>query len=730
MNKLSLPSFRLKRHLWPALATFASVIGASFAYLLTASPIYETTARLILDERRVSVSELGRTLSEVPNSVPGGPSPIATQAELVKSQQVLRRSLDQVFGQGSGESLNNAPTVEKLTKDLRVKIIPATNILELSYKNQNPELAKKLLNAITEAMVEEDARSIRLEASSVRKFLETKVPEEQAKLEQAEVAESQYRRASGIISPVPQTESLVNGLATIEEQERTLLAQIREARTRGNLLQRVTGVNALTNAYTAIRLGQDEELKKLRSSLLDAEAAVIDKQSRLGDKHPDLLAAIDQRDATRALYARQLARIIPESRGTNSSGVSDQISADLISKFITGEVERNALESRLQAVQAERSKLRARIAQFPITQQPLAALVRQREEAENSLKLLQGKLEEARIAEAQLVGNVRIIDRAETPSSPAAPKPSMVLVVAVFAGALLAAGVVLLLELLDDTIRDEADVEALLKLPVLGVLPKLPLDLENHLDTFLDNPALVEPYRRLLKTIESRGGKRPGAILINSATAGEGKSNVAACLGAVATMSLNRTLIMDADLRHPLQHKFFNLPSSPGLSEFILGSKGLDEAAHLTSIDKLSVMPHGQLPDRPSALLESPAMANLLKDATASYDLVMVDTSPMSDYADAITLSRYTDGILLVVHPNVTPKGPLVRAVAELRESGASILGVVMNETSDPKDNYSNYIEQSQPPARTLRSPLAQDEPIGISKVKGTSATIQEKVQE
>jgi succinoglycan biosynthesis transport protein ExoP len=712
MNKLSLPSFRLKRHLWPALATFASVIGASFAYLLTASPIYETTARLILDERRVSVSELGRTLSEVPNSVPGGPSPIATQAELVKSQQVLRRALDQVFGQGGGDSLRTAPTAEKLSKDLRVKIIPATNILELSYKNQNPEVAKKLLNAITDAMVEEDARSIRLEASSVRKFLETKVPEEQAKLEQAEVAESQYRRASGIISPTPQTESLVSGLATVEDQERTLVAQIREARTRGNLLQRVTGVNALTNAYSVIRVGQDEELKKLRSSLLDAEASVIDKRSRLGDKHPDLLAAVEQRDATRSLYARQLARIIPVNQGANNSGASDQISADLISKFITGEVERNALESRLQAVQAERSKLRARIAQFPIAQQPLAALVRQREEAENSLKLLQGKLEEARIAEAQLVGNVRIIDRAEIPSSPAAPKPSMVLVVAVFAGALLAAGVVLLLELLDDTIRDEADVEALLKLPVLGVLPKLPaLDLTfDHLDWFLNNPTLVEPYRRLLKTLESRGSEKPRVILISSATIGEGKSNVTACLAAVAAILSRPTLIVDADLRQPLQHKFFNLPPSPGLAEVIRGSSGLRDAVQSTNVEKLSVLPHGQLPDQPSALLESPSMSDVLKSAASHYDLVMLDTSPISAFADAITLSRYTDGILLVVHPNVTPKSPLLRAVAELRENGASILGVVINETQDPKDNYSSFIEQSQSPVKTFRSPLAQEE--------------------
>ncbi len=123
-----------------------------------------------------------------------------------------------------------------------------------------------------------------------------------------------------------------------------------------------------------------------------------------------------------------------------------------------------------------------------------------------------------------------------------------------------------LLELLDDTIRDEADAEALLQVPVLGVLPKINESLVGpySFEDFLNNQTLVEPYRRLLKAIESRGSVKPKVVLIGSATAGEGKSTVTAHLAAVAAMLSRQTLIVDADLRGPLQHTFFNLPPTLG----------------------------------------------------------------------------------------------------------------------------------------------------------------------
>jgi capsular exopolysaccharide synthesis family protein len=691
-------SLVLKRHFLPALATFVSVIGASLFYLSTTSPRYETSMRLIIDERGVSVSELGQALSEFSDTTPGGANPIATQAELVKSQQVLRRALAIAFPEGT-DSSQPLPTPGELSADLQVKIIPATNILELSYQNPDPEMAATLVNAIAEAMVQENAESIRLEASSVRQFLEVRIPDQEERLREVEALESQYRQSSGLVSSETQTTSLVESLATVEDQERTSAAQLQEARTRDALLQQVTGVTALQDAYTAVRVGQDEGLQDLRTRLAELESSVVDARSRLGDQHPDLLALLQQRDEMRALYTQRLSRVLGSNQASPpSTEASDETSRDLISRYIVGEVERRALESRLRTVQTDRTNLQSRIAELPAKQQQLAVLVRRREEEESALKLLQSKLEEARIAEAQLVSNVQVIDLAEVPTDPAVPQSRSVLAVAIAAGTILAISIVLLLELMNNTIRSAAEAEALLKLPVLGTLPKVPV-IRNlrQLERFLDDSALVEPYRMLLKTLELRGNNKHNVILVSSIVSGEGKSNVVARLSAVAAMLSRQTLLIDADLHQPLQFSFFDLPDRPGLTDVVVRGDRLSNAAQHTTLHNLTVLPHGQRLSRPSIVPEAATMKTLITEASTHHDLVVLDTAPASRWADAITLSQYADGIILVIRPEFTPREVALRTISDLQKSGVSILGIVVNETPDPASQPSELVEIDRP---------------------------------
>jgi succinoglycan biosynthesis transport protein ExoP len=703
----SLPlSLILKRHSLPALVTFASVVVTSIIYLATTSPRYETAVRMMIDERRVSISELGQALSEFPDAPSGGANPIATQAELVKSQRVLNRALAIAFPPGKND-LKPLLTPGELSGDLQVKIVPATNILKLSYQNPDPKLAARLINAIAEAMVQENAESIRLEASSVRKFLETRVPQQRRRLEEVEALESRYRQSSGLVSADTQTSSLVQSLATVEDQERTSIAQLQEARTRDSLLQRVTGVAALQNAYAAARVGQDEGLTDLRSRLAELESKVVDARSRLGDQHPDLLALQQQRDEMRTLYAQRLARVLGQNQAVPAGAeAADAASRDLISKYIVGEVERTALESKLRAIEADRANLQARIAELPAKQQRLTILVRQREEEEAALKLLQSKLEQARIAEAQLVSNVRVIDVAEDPTTPAVPKLPVVVLMAIVAGIILAIAMVLLLELMNNTIRSAAEAEAVLKLPVLGTLPKVPMVRNfEQLERFLDNPSLIEPYRMLLKTLELRSNNQHKVILVSSIVSGEGKSNVIARLAAVAAMLSRRTLVIDADLHQPLQNSFFNLPAHPGLTDIVLGSDRLATGAQRTALERLTVLPHGQLPARPSMALEAAAMRALITDAAAHYDLVLIDVSPASHWADAITLSPYADGLILVIRPEFTPREIALRTLSDLQGSGVSVLGLVSNATPDPVTKSStDRVGLDRPPSAPERS--------------------------
>jgi capsular exopolysaccharide synthesis family protein len=391
---------------------------------------------------------------------------------------------------------------------------------------------------------------------------------------------------------------------------------------------------------------------------------------------------------------------------------SDELSQNLTSQYIASETERIALAKKLSALQADRTELQKRLTQLPLQQQPLTALVRQREEATTSLKLLQSKLAETQIAEAQLVGNVRIIEQAQVPSEATGINKKAVLVIAMAFGTILAIGMTLLLEVMDNRLHNASEVEDLVKLPILGVLPniaKAALSFDK-LEQFLDNSELVEPYRQILKRLEFRSREKLRLIAVSSSVSGEGKSLVILHLATVATLLSRKTLIIDADLRHPSQHSLLNLPKEPGLTDVVDKKIALFHAVQSTGIENLSILTCGELCDRPASLLESAAMKLLLEEAATHYDLVIVDTSPVNNCADANTLSRYGDGLVMIVRPNFTLKEMLLRAVSELTGNGIPILGVVVNEMTTQTEKYSRYRVKGNKP---ISNPQNHSTPMG-----------------
>jgi polysaccharide biosynthesis transport protein len=692
----------IKRRSLPAVAVFAAAIGGALAYLTITPSQYEAAARLILDTKQTSVSELGRNISQVSSNTPGGPSPLADQAELVKSQRVLNRAL-QIF-QGSRKSKTQV-TLGDLHKGLGVSIVPATNILQLSYKGKDPVLAAQLLNAVAQAMEEESADTIRQEAANVRKFLAMEVPKARQKVEEAELQENKYRQKSGIISFTKQSESLVDSLATLENQERSLSARLRELRSQDVSLRQITNATAIKNAYASVRGGQDEQLKELRTKLTEFETKLAESRAKYTEDHPAVRSLLYQRNTIRNLYAQGLNRVSENQVVSPNKVAADQVSQNFSAQLITNDVELAAVENKLKSVQAQRANLQLRLAQLPTKQQQLTPLARQREEAVETLKLLQSKYEEARIAEAQQVGNLRIIEQAQTPTEATSPKHSVVLVLATAVGTLLATSIVLLLEMMDNTLHDASEAEDLLKLSLLGVLPRLPSKtlVLSPSRRFLDNVSLVEPYRMLFKTLEFRSDQMR-MIVVSSSIAGEGKSIVASHLGAIAGMLSWRTLVIDADLRRPEQHTLFNLSAKPGVTDVLEGDISLTDAVQSTDIENLDVLTCGELHGRPSQLLESVAIKSLITEASENYDLVIIDTPPLSACADAATLAKQSDGIMLVTRPGFTLKETLSRSVSELTRNRIPILGVVVNGMTSQTEKYYQYSVKGYLPRRQLTS--------------------------
>ena len=669
----------IKRNLWNALLTFTAVVGASYVYLKVTPQVYEGSVRLILDDRRLSVSEIGQAIAS--NPTPGNANPIATQAELITSERVLKRANLLLTASGLTEK---APEPGEIASALKVKIVPATNILEVYYSNRDPKVVAAVLNAIAQATVQESGDAIRQQASSVRQFVEARVPRQEEALEKAELAESQFKEANGIVAIEDQDKNLVNSLSAVEDQARVLSAQLSEAQRKSGQLRGIIGVDNVQAAYITSRAGQDEELKALRAKLTDLETQVIDARSRLGDQNPDLLALVQKRDETRTLYSQRLARVVPNASAVPTNSLAtDDLSRGLIATYITGAVEQNAMIDKLRALRSQQEPLRSRLATLPAKQRVLTSLARQREQEALTLKMLQSKLEEARIAEAQLISNVRMVGQATVPSTPASPKPSVALLLGLIAGSVSAIAIILLSELLNTKIGSAAEVESQLKLPVLGILPRRLALQPSRLNGFLNNSAAIEPYRRILKTLELGNKDALRSILVSSSIGGEGKSSVAAHLAIVSAMMSRRTLLIDADLSRPLQHYFFELSQQPGLTDVVSESIPLDSIVQPTTIANLNVLTQGQWLNRPAQVLEADAMKALIHTAMKDYDLVIIDTSPVTRFADAMTLSEHTDGVVLVVRPEFTPKSAALQSIADLQKSGAKILGTIVNPTPD-----------------------------------------------
>lgn len=699
---------------WVAILALVSTLSGAGAYLFLTAPKYEVKARLILNDRQLGISELSRSLSEVSSYRTGESSPLATQSELIKSQRVIQEAMDRVNIE-TLDPLVVPPTLKQVRKHLKIAIIPATNILEVTYQNESEVLAVEVLNSIAQTMVDESAREIRQEAKAVREFLEQEVPRQRQITEVAEREENDYRRMSGLVNVEEQTAQLVQSLGDLEAQERTLVAEYQERITQVEQLRQLTGIDNPKNAYIGRRVGGDQEIEEMRSQLAQVDAELATARSRFTDENPIVQSLAAQRQALVELYQQKLAEVVPPGETLPRQGItSDELSENLIADLITAQSQSVALADRIRALRGERQNLLARLDELPLKQQPLMALVRQREEAEETLRFLQGKLEEARLAETQLLGNIRIIELAEEGSGDETPSAKVILVLATAFGVMLAVGLVVLLEIMDNTLHDDGEIEELLKLPLLGVLPNLtaPVLKLTPPNAFLDNGRFVEPYRLLLKTLEFRSADPLKRVVISSAIASEGKSTIAAHLAAVSALLGRRTLIIDGDLRCPRQHRIWQREAQPGLTECLNGDRPLSQSVQATEIDNLDLLPCGELTPHPSKLLESAKLHTLLAEATQTYDLVIIDTPPISSSGDAHTLSRDSNGLLLITRPNVTPKDILIRAVSDLKSNGVKVMGVAVNGMTAYTRAYYRYPVQGKlPPVKSslrLRSGQVQ----------------------
>lgn len=390
---------------------------------------------------------------------------------------------------------------------------------------------------------------------------------------------------------------------------------------------------------------------------------------------------------------------------------------------------------------ADLASLKSQVQELPADELEEARLQRDLEINDATYRMLKNKYESAKMAEAEQVADVILVESATVPDAPISPNKKMNKIAGALVG--LVAGVVLAFvnENLDTSIGTIEDVEQTVRLPVIGVVPyfnpkaeerpwwrfDLPLldFFKQRRDVVPDGSYLIinqdsfstlsESYRILRTFIEFIMGEKTGQgkiLLVTSTGPQEGKTLTACNLAIVLAQGGKKTLLIDADLRRPMVHRLFGLKRMPGLSDVLMGTVSLEEARQtmadilvgetsewdhmLTAkmLDRLEILPNGTSTTTPAELLNSDAMKSLVAGARQIYDYVIIDTPPVLPVTDARTLGTLADGTFFIYRAGKTARRALTRAREELNLAGVKVKGIILNQATPEVTLTESYYYQ------------------------------------
>jgi succinoglycan biosynthesis transport protein ExoP len=290
--------------------------------------------------------------------------------------------------------------------------------------------------------------------------------------------------------------------------------------------------------------------------------------------------------------------------------------------------------------------------------------------------------EALRIAEAQSVSNVVPVEPASVPVAPIRPRIMTNTVMAAVVGAMVAVGLIFLIEYLDDTVKSPEELARVTDIPVIGMITDVGKSGEGlpYVAEYPRSP-VAEAFRTLRSNIEFSGVNHPiRTLLITSPGPDEGKSTIAANLAVVMAQRGKKVILMDSDLRRPRMHRIMGIPNRIGLSDlFVREPFDLHGVLQPWKTENLLYMASGGLPPNPAELLGSERMKMIIEKVASESSIVIIDSPPLGIVTDAAVIAAQVDAVLLVIEPKRTPLGAVIHVVDQLQRADAHIIGIVMN---------------------------------------------------
>jgi len=686
-----------RKHIVIFILTVILVVAATFVYLMYTTPIYQSSTTLKVQPS--SGSSIGDIFGAgLQTSRPQ----IATEIELIKSRRnleevIIRLNLLEEY-KASTENpdlININSVINSLNNMISVSSVRDTNIVRISVESINPKLAENIANELAD-VYNEFLKSLSQNEFTVRReFIQSQIPVLERELAIAQDELKKFKEKNNLFVLETEAKTLLEFISFYDQQINSKELQKAEIEASIKVLNNLFENESYKIVSNSQAISSNQIIQQLRTKLVDLQVEYAGLSSTMTSTDPKLINIRQQILQTEALIKEEIETLMfsgIESLNPNYSNLY----MDLINEQTKLEIIKSSIESTQKLAQVYQSRLR----ELPALEQIMIDIQRNIKVKESLYILMLEKLEEIKIAEAGVLGTANVIDRAYTPNSPIKPNKKLTMAIGGVLGIFLGILLIFLIEMLDKKVKDEEEIKRITKgTPIIGRIPHL------EIEKIYEKPELVvlnkptspgaESYKLLSTNINYiNGTEEASCISVTSSGPGEGKTITSTNLAISYAQNGLKTLLIDADMRKPRLEKILMIERAKlGVVNHLIKDVPLEKIilTEQGGIENFDVLPVGVIPPNPTALLTSNKFKEMILSLKERYDKIIIDLPPMQAAADAMIVSKYTDGLLLVIRADKTHKTGLKLVIDNFVTSGTNLLGTVINDISEKTSNYYYY---------------------------------------
>lgn len=665
---------------------------------------FESEATFEIKPRTPGLAVLGANNTELSGARSMTPQFFGTEFEIIKSRNCLEKVVENLNLQQRW-SVDKETALAILKGIVNTQNIRGTDLISIRVRHTSKEDARDIAEEVARAYKSYREGLERKDEESQLLKLRKAVQAQEDKVEERRKVLSTIVRTKGII--YKGSDSFYNEGGVDEDQgARSALQMYHQLEQ--EKIQLESQINCLLKygsdqlmVYASGLDLPDNIIRSLYPQFLEANRQLETlKINGLGDKHPTVLAATD-----------------------NMERMKVQLDEGVVNLRATLQAQLELTKDRFKTVATMKDETRDDAIKRGLDAQDYVDAKRDFETDQELLQQMKLKLIGEDTSAEMQIESVKIHEKPVIADHPVSPNVTLNLVLGAVVGLIFGVGIAFFLEYLDTSVKSLEDVERYLQVPVLAVIPKDVGVLHKQSGMSPD----AEAYRILRTNIEfNRKNPEDNAITVVSGGAGEGKSTTLVNLAYICAQGGYTTLMIDADLRRPRLHTFFDINNSVGLTNYLTTELMLEDVILQTPVDNLYFMPSGILPADAAGILNSRRMSELIQDVKQRFDLVLVDSPPILGVSDASVLASEVDLTMLVVQHRKLPRNMLLRVKQAVENVGGNVIGVVLNNVdvrSDSQYQYYTSYYTYYAPAETQNQAPQSTSSAAISKPQAPTTT-------